>query len=92
MFSKVEKVNFVTDTNKQNLIKSIERMRRGNSTKILLKSPQTLIPSDWYHFLSNDENKIQLMQFILDKWLSSKYCSNLESRRVMFAIEKTVIC
>ena len=84
MLPKVERVDFVTDTYKENSIKGIERLRRGTSTKILLKRPKTTIPSNWHQFLSNDENKTQLIQFILQEWSSNKYHSKLQGRRIFY--------
>ena len=86
MLPKVERVDFVTDTYKDDSAKRIERVRRGTSVKILLSGPETLIPSDWYQFLSNDENKTQLMKFILTEWSSPKYYKKLQGRRVFFAL------
>ena len=88
MFPKVQRVDFITDTYKENSIKGIERLRRGTSTKILLKGPETTIPSNWHQFLSNDENKTQLIQFILQEWSSNKYHSKLQGRRIFYVCGK----
>ena len=85
MLPKVERVDFVTDTFKTNSIKSLERLRRGTSTKILLNGPEQTVPSDWHAFLSKDENKTQLIEFILSEWSSEKYTDLLKGRRIFYA-------
>ena len=68
-------------------VKGPERIRRGNSTKLLLKGSETCIPLNWKQFLLNDDNKKQLIQFVLKEWSSPKYAKKLEHRRIFFAAE-----
>ena len=50
--------------------KSSERTRRGCAEKMVIKGGKTRPkrPSDWKQFLTNDENKKQLIQVLLDVW------------------------
>lgn len=61
-------VIFSTDMYKPDSGKSSERTRRGCAEKMMIKGGKTKRPSDWKQFLTNDENKKQLIQVLLDVW------------------------
>ena len=51
------RVDFVTDTYKDNPIKSAERRRRRTSDTYLVKCPSTKLPKEWKSLQSNNDNK-----------------------------------
>ena len=59
-------VHFVTDTYKEDSIKSIERKRRGESESFLVKGPSARLPRDWKVFLQNNVNKESLIPLLLN--------------------------
>ena len=61
-------VIFSTDMYKPDSGKSSERTWRGCAEKMMIKGGKTKRPSDWKQFLTNDENKKQLIQVLLDVW------------------------
>ena len=73
---------FSTDMYKENSIKSMERMRRGCGEKMLIKGEKTRKPSDWKTFLSNAENKKQLIALLLAVWGSDNFAQKLQSRHI----------
>ena len=52
------------DSNKDNSIKNVERIRRGSGLKYLLKSPDMIMPSEFSIFMKNGENKTTLLNLI----------------------------
>ncbi len=76
-------VVFSTDTYLENSIKSMERRRRGLTEKLILGGGATKKPSDWKKFLSNDENKTQLIELLLVEWKRDEYAPDLHGRRVL---------
>ncbi len=69
---------FSTDNYYPGSIKAQERLRRGNSEKIILAGPATRKPFDFKTFLSNDDNKKQFCQLLLKVWSSKQAISRLE--------------
>ncbi|KAI0208649.1 hypothetical protein LSAT2_006703 [Lamellibrachia satsuma] len=57
---KVKRVDFVTDTYKDNSIKSDEKIRGGTWDASLVKCPSTKLPKEWKLLLSNNDNKTNL--------------------------------
>ena len=76
-------VVFSTDTYIPNSIKSMELRRRGISQKLIIKGDMTKKPKDWKVFLSNDDNKKQLIQVILNTWSSDDFAVNLATRQII---------
>ena len=61
---------FVTDFYLQNSIKSVERQRRSaiGSIKINIINRCQQKPKAWTKYLQNPDNKIQLVEFLIDDW------------------------
>ncbi|MES9950704.1 MAG: hypothetical protein ABW118_17235 [Candidatus Thiodiazotropha sp.] len=83
---KASRVDFVTDTYKEKSIKSFERKRRGTSEKLLISGPKTKAPKDWKGFMSNDENKTQLIKLLFSEWQKASYAKKLKGRNLYFAM------
>ena len=65
MTSQKVDVIFSTDMYKEDSVKSMERNRRGSSEKLLLQGENTKKPADWKAFLTNEDNRKQLVQVLL---------------------------
>ncbi len=85
MLPKAAEVIFSTDSYGDNSIKASERSRRGCGEKLIITGDQTKQPADWSDFLSNDENKEQLIHLIAQRWESK--LPDLEGSPIIF-IEK----
>ena len=77
-------VVFSMDMYKSNSIKSMERQRRGCGEKHLIKGENTKRPE----FLSNDENKQQLMRLILKVWSGEEFSSKLCGKSLIAICEE----
>ena len=64
-------------------MKAMEWQRRGNSEKIILTGEATKRPVDWAGFLSNDENKTQLIKLLLKVWTSDNQAPKFKGRKVI---------
>ena len=62
-------------------------MRRGSSQTqpLLLRGQSTKTPRDWKSFLSNDENKRNFINLLLQLWEDDKYAEQLKDREIIFA-------
>ena len=49
-------------------VKEAERRRRDFGDKLVLQGKMTKRPSDWKAFMTNDENKQQLIKLLLRVW------------------------
>ena len=76
----VAKQNFIFDTDSyhQDSIKSQERVRCGCGEQFILQGSATRKPKDFKTFLTNDENKRQLCEVLLQVWSSSAAASSLK--------------
>lgn len=92
LLPKVPRVDFVTDTYSPMSIKSFERKKRGNSPKFMLSGPKTKTPRDWKGFMSNDDNKTQLIKLLLDEWQKDAYAEKLIGRKVIFVCGEECFC
>lgn len=72
MISKNCDVIFSTDMYREDYVKSMERSRWGSSEKLIIKGPSTKRPRRWKAFLSNDENKQQVIQILLKVWKTNE--------------------
>ena len=81
LLPKSERVDFVTDTYQEHSIKASERARRGTTETFLLKGPLTKIPKDWKGFLSNGQNKMEVMKLVLSEWQKTDYASKLKGTK-----------
>ena len=68
MLPKMKRVDFVTDTYRDNSIKSAGHKRRGSTDSYLVKGPSTKLPMDWKSFLANNTNKTNLTKLLLTEW------------------------
>ena len=59
-----KRVEIIADCYFENSIKNSERMKRGTSTKILVKSSKSKIPRDFSKFLQSGDNKTRLVELI----------------------------
>lgn len=85
-------VIFSTDMYNKNSIKESERRHRGDGQKLIVDGVNTRRPSDWKGFLSNDENKQQLIQLLKTVWSSNEYCDLLGERKVFLICESEAFC
>ena len=85
---KSSRVDFVTDTYKENSVKSFERKRRGTSETLLISGPKTKAPKYWKGFMANDENKTQLIKLLFGEWQKASYAKRLHGRNIYFAISE----
>lgn len=92
LLPKHKRVDFVTDTYVPKSIKSFERKRRGSSPTFLLSGAKTRTPKDWKSFMSNDENKTQLLRLLFEQWKSDKYAKHLEGRRIYYVLGEMCYC
>ena len=58
------RVDLIADTYKDFSIKAMERKKRGESKKVLIKSLQSKIPHDFSRLLKNGENKTRLIELL----------------------------
>ena len=70
-----------TDIYSENSAKRIERQRRGCGEKLIVKGENTKKPTDWKCFLSNSENKEQLIELIHRVWSSVEFSSKMNDRK-----------
>ena len=86
-------IHFVTDTYKQESIKSAERLRRGSSENntYLLNGSATKLPRNWKLFLSSEENKRSLINFLLTEWETDNYADKLENKEIFFVNEERCV-
>jgi len=54
-----------------------ERQRRGVGDKLIVSGGEMKRPKDWKVFLSNDDNKVQLVKVLLDTWSSAPTAPDL---------------
>jgi NADH:ubiquinone oxidoreductase subunit len=81
---KAPTIHFVTDTYRQNSIKEQERQRRSVVEYESLTS-ETKVPRDFKCFLHSSRSKAQLIQFILDEWMTPQCAKLFQQRRIFFA-------
>ena len=70
-----------TDMYWENSIKTLERQRRGCGERFIVKGENTRKPYDWKSFLSNSENKEQLIEMIFKVWSSVEFSAKLNDRK-----------
>ncbi|GFR89989.1 hypothetical protein ElyMa_006138800 [Elysia marginata] len=82
---KVANVHFITDNYQEHSIKSLERIRRGESQAYIVRGSSTKLPRECKSFLKNDDNKKHFIQFLLNEWQQDAYAKLLLNREVIFA-------
>ena len=85
LLPQAECIHFVIDSYNVKSIKSLERMRRGSSQTLVVAWTVNKNPRDWKSFLSNDENKRNFINLLLQLWEDDKYAEQLKDREIMFA-------
>ena len=78
---------FSTDMYHEHSIKSVERSWYSCGEKLLIKGENTRKPRDWKKFLSNADNKGQLISILLKVWGSDKLAYKLKNRHVICICE-----
>ncbi len=81
---KCSEIIFSTDSYLPGSIKAAERERRGCGEKLIIKGGQTKRPVDWTGFLSNEENKQQLIHVIGETWKTDKYAADHHNCPVIY--------
>lgn len=76
-------VIFSTDCYLPDSIKSLERSIRGLGEKRLVHGENTRRPENWTEFLSNDENKTQLIELLLRVWCSDENVPKIEKKKII---------
>ena len=80
-------VLFSTDMYYPDSIKSVERKRRGCAEKLLIQGELTKRPGDWQTFLTNDENKLQLVRLLLRVWSEDEVADMYKDRKLVLIAE-----
>eukprot|EP00794_Sanderia_malayensis_P002105 gene2104-2390_t len=76
-------VIFSTDMYFPRSVKSQERERRGCGEKRIIKGVNTRRPESWTEFLTNEENKRQLINVIEQTWEGDDFHSKLKNKSVI---------
>ena len=92
MMGKSSDVIFSTDMYLPNSAKTVERRRRGCGEKLILQGPLTKRPVDWKLFLTNDDNKTQLIKLLLDIWSGDAFAEQLSTQKVSTVSAGHVYC
>ena len=87
MLPKKSDVVFSTDMYYPDSVKSVERRRRGCAEKLVLQGELTKRPGDWQTFLTNDENKLQLIRLILRVWSDDEVADKYKDRKLILVAE-----
>ena len=82
---------FSTDMYFENSIKSLERIRRGCGEKLIISGPNVKKHVDWKSFLTNEENKRQLIEMLVQVWSSEPFMPKLVSKDVIINNEDQAI-
>ena len=71
-------VIFSTDMYHDCSVKGVEKKRRGCGEKLIVRGEKTRRPKDWKDFLTNDENKEQLIRLLLSTSRSKLFSQKLD--------------
>lgn len=82
-----KRIDIVSDTYKENSIKSGERQKRGKSDKVLVKSAKSKIPPDFNNFLSNSDNKTRMIELLFSVIEShkAKFLNMLKTNQIILS-------
>ena len=61
----------------------MERRRRGSGDKLIIKGASTKKPKCWKGFLSNDENKHELIKLMLNVWQTNLTAFHLTNQSLI---------
>ena len=76
-------VIFSTDSYMPDSVKSLERSTRGSGEKRLIQGENTRRPENWKEFLSNDDNKTQLIELLLRVWCAEENLAKIETKKII---------
>ena len=86
-----ERIDFVVDTYLPASIKNVERQRRsegqGRRVKILAGSQKA--PPDWNNYMSNEDNKNELPDFLLSQWSKDSRNTEVLKKSILFVTHGT---
>ena len=87
------RVDIVADTYRNDSIKNSERIKRGHSAKVLIKSAESKVPRNFSDFLKNGENKSRMIEVIKDEMVKQKsdILHKLKCNEIMFSVDKLCI-
>ena len=78
---------FSTDMYHPNSVKAVERLRRRSAAKLIVGGENTKKRKEWKSFLTNNENKKQLIEVLLAVWCSDSFKDNIRDRVVILICE-----
>ena len=81
---------FSTDMYCPDSVNSMERRRKRSGGKLIIKGASTKKPKCWKEFLSNDENKHQLIKLMLNVWQTNLTASHLTKRNLILICEEKI--
>lgn len=86
---------FVTDFYLADSVKSMERDRRSKtsgSLRVKVMRSDQAVPKQFSMFLSNAENKLELLDFLLKDWSTNeKYCNLFGNKEIYFTIREQAV-
>ena len=88
---KAKTVHFVTDTYKEDTIKSIER-ERLESEDFLVKGQSARLPREWRAFRQNNVNKESLNLLLHTELINRSYAKRLQHCEVLFVCKDLCVC
>ena len=68
-------------------MKAVEGLRRGSEPKLIVGGENSKKPKEWKSFLTNVENKKQLIEVLLAVWSSDSFKENIKDRVVVLVCE-----
>ena len=68
-------------------MKAVEKFRRGSAEKLIVGGENTKKPKEWKLFLTNNENKKQVIEVLLAVWSSDSCKDNIRDRVVILICE-----
>ena len=89
-----KRVDIVADTYRGNLIKSGERLKRGCSSKVIIGSCKSKIPTVFSKFMQNGENKTRLIEIISEVIIDNKEkaLKMLQTEAIYISKDQQTIC
>ena len=68
-------------------VKAVERLRKESAAKLIVGGENTKKPKEWKSFLTNNENKKQLIEVLLAVWSSDSFKDNIRYRVMILICE-----
>ena len=87
------RVDIVADTYRDTSIKSMERQKRGEASKVMIKSLKSKIPRDFPNVLLNGENKTRMMELITEYIVTfkTKVLNILRCNKIIISLDSKCI-